>query len=141
MIQQLIFSANFAMDVERSKFNLTEAEFVTPPDTQKESLKECDVQPLRLDKRGLPLVPQPTIHKDDPLVDCSLINDSIAGANNLQNWSPWLKIAVALQISWLAALGPLGSGVINPAFVPLSKAFGITPVQASYGEFMFRESC
>lgn len=32
----------------------------------------------------------------------------------------------------LALLGPLGSAVINPAFVPLSKAFGLTPVQASY---------
>ncbi len=29
-------------------------------------------------------------------------------------------------------MGPMGSAVINPAFVPLGKAFGITPVQASY---------
>jgi len=27
-----------------------------------------DAQDLKLDKHGLPLVPQPTAHKDDPLV-------------------------------------------------------------------------
>ena len=43
-----------------------------------------------------------------------------------------LKLFVALQISWLACLGPMASAVINPAFVPLSKAFKITTVQASY---------
>ena len=35
-------------------------------------------------------------------------------------------------MSCLALMGPMGSAVINPAFVPLGKAFGITPVQASY---------
>ena len=50
----------------------------------------------------------------------------------LKNWSPMLKLFVALQISWLACLGPMASAVINPAFVPLSKAFKITTVQASY---------
>lgn len=30
-----------------------------------------DTQPLKLDKNGLPLNPQPTNHKDDPLVRCS----------------------------------------------------------------------
>jgi hypothetical protein len=52
----------------------------------------------------------------------------------LQNWSPLLKLLVTLQISWLAMLGPMGSAVVNPAFVLLSKAFHISVVQASYGE-------
>lgn len=43
-----------------------------------------------------------------------------------------LKLFVALQISWLAALGPMSAAVINPAFVPLAKAFGISTVEASY---------
>ena len=129
------------MAVDRSKITLTEAEAVAPGEPQKASMIEYDVRPLRLDKRGLPLVPQPTVHKDDPLVSRCFINDSIADANDLQNWSPWLKVAVALQISWLAGLGSFGPGVINPAFVQLGKAFGITPVQASYGERFFRELC
>lgn len=43
-----------------------------------------------------------------------------------------LKLCVCLQISWLACLGVMSSAVINPAFVPLGKAFHITTVQASY---------
>jgi MFS family permease len=43
-----------------------------------------------------------------------------------------LKLFVALQVSWLAFIGPMSSAVVNPAFVPLGKAFGITTVQASY---------
>lgn len=45
-----------------------------------------------------------------------------------------LKLFVTLQISWLALLGPMSAAVVNPAFVPLSKAFDITIVQATYGE-------
>lgn len=43
-----------------------------------------------------------------------------------------LKLFVALQISWMACMGPMSSAVINPAFVPLGKAFHITTIQASY---------
>ncbi|KAK6074151.1 hypothetical protein SCUP234_08030 [Seiridium cupressi] len=70
---------------------------------------------LKLDKHGLPLVPQPTERRDDPL-----------------NWSPSLKLFVLLQVSWLAFLGQMAAAIINPAFVPLSKEFDITVVQASY---------
>ncbi|KIY02001.1 uncharacterized protein Z520_02139 [Fonsecaea multimorphosa CBS 102226] len=70
---------------------------------------------LKLDKHGLPLVPQPTDRKDDPL-----------------NWSPWLKFFILLQVSFLAFLGPMAGAIVNPAFVPLSKRFDITVVQASY---------
>ena len=43
-----------------------------------------------------------------------------------------VKLAICLQISWLACLVPMASAVINPAFVPLGKAFHITTVEASY---------
>lgn len=69
----------------------------------------------KLDKHGFALVPQPSGNPDDPL-----------------NWSPTLKLLVALQVSWLAFLGPMASAVANPAFVLLGAAFDITPVEASY---------
>lgn len=37
-----------------------------------------------------------------------------------------------MQVSWLAFLGPLGSGVANPAFVPMSKNFHQTVTVTSY---------
>lgn len=49
-----------------------------------------------------------------------------------QNWSTSLKLSVALQVSWLAFLGPMSSAVANPAFVPIGKAFHISTVEASY---------
>ncbi|KAK8067268.1 hypothetical protein PG997_014015 [Apiospora hydei] len=72
-------------------------------------------QPLRLDKHGLPLVPQPSDSKEDPL-----------------NWPPLVKHGILLQVSLLTLMGTIGAATINPAFVPLAAAFGITPVQASY---------
>jgi hypothetical protein len=74
----------------------------------------------QLDQAGLPLVPQPTSHGDDPL-----------------NWSRMLKLLVTLQISWLAMLGPMSSAVVNPAFVTMGKTFNKTPVEISYGELFF----
>lgn len=79
-----------------------------------------DEQRTMLDKHGLPLVPQPSDNKDDPL-----------------NWSAALKFAVLLQVSWLAFLGPMSAAVANPAFVPLSKVFDITIVEASYELTMY----
>ncbi|KAJ5818036.1 hypothetical protein N7474_003627 [Penicillium riverlandense] len=69
----------------------------------------------RLDPHGLPLVPQPTEHHDDPL-----------------NWHPALKLSVALQVSWLALLGPFSSAVANPAFVLMAEAFHQGVVETSY---------
>lgn len=43
-----------------------------------------------------------------------------------------MKLLVVIQVSWLSFLGPMSSAVANPAFVPLSKAFHLTVVQASY---------
>ena len=49
----------------------------------------------RLDKNGIPLVPQPTSDPLDPL-----------------NWSPWLKILVLLQVSLLAFLALFSASLI-----------------------------
>ncbi|KAK6849387.1 hypothetical protein PG995_013220 [Apiospora arundinis] len=71
--------------------------------------------PLKVDRHGLPLVPQPSDNKDDPL-----------------NWSKALKLGILLQASLLTLMGIMGAAIINPAFVPLAAAFHITPVEASY---------
>ncbi|KAK8001709.1 hypothetical protein PG991_013931 [Apiospora marii] len=83
----------------------------TPTDTEEGQ----SGRPMKLDKHGLPLVPQPSDNKDDPL-----------------NWPPLVKHGILLQVSLLTLMGTIGSATINPAFVPLAAAFGITPVQASY---------
>ncbi|KAK4574908.1 hypothetical protein LTR86_000757 [Recurvomyces mirabilis] len=75
---------------------------------------------LRLDKYGMPLSPQPSEYSDDPL-----------------NWSSAVKLAVTLQVSWLAFLGPMSAAVANPAFVPIGKHFKIGTVQASYSLMMY----
>ncbi|EPE04869.1 mfs general substrate transporter [Ophiostoma piceae UAMH 11346] len=61
---------------------------------------------LKLDPHGLPLVPQPSDFKDDPL-----------------NWPRWLKWAVLLQVSFMAFLGPFNAAVPNPSLNLLGKAF------------------
>ena len=50
---------------------------------------------VRLDKKGIPLVPQPTSDPLDPL-----------------NWSAWLKILVLLQVSLLAFLTLFSASLI-----------------------------
>ncbi|KAJ7072528.1 MFS general substrate transporter [Mycena amicta] len=70
---------------------------------------------LKLDKTGLPLIPQPSNDTSDPL-----------------NFPQWLKIAILLQVSFLAGLGPLNQATVNPAFVPLAAHFHVTTVVASY---------
>lgn len=101
------------------------------------SKTEASGPELRLDKHGLPLSPQPSGRKDDPLVNDSLLVRRVRNSNLSQNWHPALKLAVCLQVSILAFLGPLGSATPNPAFVTLGRAFGITPVQASYQLVMY----
>ncbi|KAF8216685.1 MFS general substrate transporter [Mycena galopus ATCC 62051] len=70
---------------------------------------------LKLDKTGLPLIPQPSNDASDPL-----------------NFPQWLKILILLQVSFLAGLGPLNQATINPAFVPLAAHFHVSTVVASY---------
>ena len=71
--------------------------------------------PLKLDRHGLPHVPQPSDHPDDPL-----------------NWSLWKKWYIVILVSTLAFVSQLGSSLINPAYVNMSADLKITVQQASY---------
>lgn len=75
---------------------------------------------LKLDKQGLPLVPQPSDHADDPL-----------------NWPKWQRVYIVLLISTIAFMAQLGSALINPAFVLMSKDLHVTVEQASYCTTVF----
>ncbi|KAL4888669.1 major facilitator superfamily domain-containing protein [Aspergillus ambiguus] len=83
-------------------------------ESQKQN-ERSDKRALIRDSHGLPLVPQPSSHKDDPL-----------------NWHPAMKLLVTLQASWLALLGPMGSATPNPAFVLMADAFKMPVVEISY---------
>ncbi|KAK0923066.1 hypothetical protein LTR91_015151 [Friedmanniomyces endolithicus] len=100
----------------------------------KESAQAVD---LKLDRNGLPLVPQPSGHSDDPLVGSQRPSKARLILTARKNWSPALKLSVALQVSWLSFLGPMSSAVANPAFIPIGKAFHITTVEASYSLTMY----
>ncbi|EIM88160.1 MFS general substrate transporter [Stereum hirsutum FP-91666 SS1] len=69
----------------------------------------------KLDKNGLPLVPQPSSDPSDPL-----------------NFPQWLKVVILIQASVMALLGPFNTAVINPALVPLGEHFDVSTVTASY---------
>lgn len=64
---------------------------------------------LKLDKYGVPLVPQPSDSPDDPL-----------------NWPYWTKVYNAVLVSTLAFLGQMGAALISPAFVPMAKELHVT---------------
>ncbi|KAK6614185.1 MFS multidrug transporter [Botrytis cinerea] len=70
---------------------------------------------IKLDQHGLPLVPQPSRFKDDPL-----------------NWPTWLKWAVLIQVGYMAFLGPYNAALVNPSLVLLSDALDVSPKVASY---------
>ncbi|KAJ5032242.1 uncharacterized protein L3040_008851 [Drepanopeziza brunnea f. sp. 'multigermtubi'] len=70
---------------------------------------------LRLDSHGLPLVPQPSSFKDDPL-----------------NWPSRLKWAVLVQVGLMAFLGPYNAALINPSLVLLADGMNVTPKVAAY---------
>ena len=77
--------------------------------------KDTASQDLKLDQHGLPLVPQPSQWKDDPL-----------------NWPRWLKWAVLIQVSFMAFLGPFNAAVVNPSLVLLSKGFHESVARVTY---------
>ncbi|CZT11860.1 related to HOL1 protein [Rhynchosporium agropyri] len=70
---------------------------------------------VRLDSNGLPLVPQPSRFRDDPL-----------------NWPSWLKWAVLIQVGFMAFLGPYNAALINPSLVLLSEAMHVSRQTAAY---------
>ncbi|KAJ7598968.1 MFS general substrate transporter [Mycena floridula] len=70
---------------------------------------------LKLDGHGLPLVPQPSNDKNDPL-----------------NW-PWGKKMIVLTImSILAFFGSFNLAVMNPAYAQVAIALNVTVMEASY---------
>lgn len=75
---------------------------------------------LKLDRHGLPLVPQPSDHEDDPL-----------------NWPKIYRIYIALLISLVAFVAQMGSALINPAFEEMSEDLGVSVPQASYCTTVF----
>ncbi|KAK5122143.1 hypothetical protein LTR85_004389 [Meristemomyces frigidus] len=75
---------------------------------------------LKLDRHGFPLVPQPSDHPDDPL-----------------NWPKWQRVYIAVLVSIIAFTAQLGSSLINPAFVQMSKDLQVTVEQASYCTTVF----
>lgn len=77
-------------------------------------------KPLKLDRNGIPLSPQPSDHPDDPL-----------------NWPYWGKVYIALMVAGLGFIGQMGSALINPAYVLMSKDLHITVEQASYCTTVF----
>jgi multidrug resistance protein len=77
-------------------------------------------QPIKLDKHGLPLVPQPSDHKDDPL-----------------NWPPWQKYWIVMLMSAFTLTAQFGAALLNPAFVQVAKDLHVTVEQASYTTTVF----
>ena len=70
------------MDLAQEKEEIAHIEVVQTP--------VSNVQNIKLDGQGLPLVPQPSDDPEDPL-----------------NWPLWLKCAVLTQAALLGALGNL----------------------------------
>ncbi|KAJ5606678.1 hypothetical protein N7510_009459 [Penicillium lagena] len=68
-----------------------------------EDVKAHHLSSLKLDSRGIPLVPQPSDHKDDPLLSSSS--------------------SIFLTV---------GAGMVPPTFGTLAKKFDVTSQQASY---------
>lgn len=48
------------------------------------------------------------------------------------NWPAWIKLAVLIQVSFLAFLGPFCQAFINAALLPLSEDLDISVTEASY---------
>ncbi len=88
---------------------------------QLEDVKSANAQAqLKVDKHGLPLVPQPSDHADDPL-----------------NWSKTQRVYIALLISLVAFTAQMGSALINPAFLVMSEDLDVSIEQASYCTTVF----
>ena len=99
-----------AMESDIGEKKLAEKTYSTP-----DSDLNNPAQPLKLDRHGLPLVPQPTDHPADPL-----------------NWPYFKKVYVALLVSILAFTSQLASALPNPAFNVIATALGISATKASY---------
>ncbi|KAJ7075600.1 MFS general substrate transporter [Mycena belliarum] len=73
------------------------------------------VTPLKLDSKGLPLIPQPSDDPEDPL-----------------NWSRAQKFLIVAIVSLVAFFGTFALAVANPAYAQIAQALDVTVTQASY---------
>jgi hypothetical protein len=78
---------------------------------------------LELDKRGLPLMPQPSDHKDD-----------------LLNRLVWQKYYIVVLMSAFTLMAQLGFAIFNPSFVLVAKNLHATVEQASCTTTVFNLS-
>ena len=72
-------------------------------------------RPLKLDRHGLPLVPQPSDDPNDPL-----------------NFPYVLKVYIALLISLLSFTAQLSSAIVNPTFNIIAEDLNVSVTRASY---------
>lgn len=74
---------------------------------------------LALDPKGYPLRPQPS---DDPQGSSLLTPQEISALTVIDplKWSPWFKLLVLLQVSFLAFLGPFSQGAIVSRWIAIN---------------------
>ncbi|KAJ7463674.1 MFS general substrate transporter [Mycena latifolia] len=77
--------------------------------------ESIEVAPLKLDHKGLPLIPQPSDDPEDPL-----------------NWSRGQKYIIVVIVSLVAFFGLFAISTTNPAYAQIALALDVTVVQASY---------
>jgi MFS family permease len=83
-------------------------------------IEETTGASLKLDKRGLPLVPQPSDHKDDPL-----------------NWSMVQKYYIVFLMSSFTLMAQMSPAMLNPAFIAVATDLRVTVEEASYTTTLF----
>ncbi|KAJ6600945.1 MFS general substrate transporter [Mycena vulgaris] len=71
--------------------------------------------PLKLDNKGLPLIPQPSDDPEDPL-----------------NWSRAQKYLIVAIVSLVAFFGTFALASSNPAYAQIGLALDVTAIEASY---------
>ncbi|KAJ6458914.1 MFS general substrate transporter [Mycena vitilis] len=70
---------------------------------------------VKVDHKGLPLIPQPSEDPEDPL-----------------NWSRGEKYIIVAIASFIAFLGTFALASSNPAYAQIGESLGVTAVEASY---------
>lgn len=100
-------------------------------------------RPLKFDKTGLPLVPQPSDDPSDPL---KCVDSPYARLRCLRwlahSWPLRTKIGLLLLVSFIASNTPWALAVANPAFREIANYFGYAePVEGGYPSTVGIVSC
>ncbi|KAJ7264475.1 MFS general substrate transporter [Mycena haematopus] len=82
---------------------------------EKSSIESSSNEAVKLDHKGLPLIPQPSDDPEDPL-----------------NWSRTQKYIIVCISSLVAFLGTFALATSNPAYAQIGLALDVTAIQASY---------